>query len=505
MAPGTLAPEQPKRPPLKIVALIAVLFLASLGTAAVSNGRIVAAVAPTLAFLVVLVLWKIPLRYSMYTVIFLIMTVDTPAEPFASGLWKSPLQPIALFLMSQLKNMLPSGALVMTGFELFVWGVLLVNGWRRARGSLLDRDDYVPLPRPVIIGSWLYVSAMLLASVLGLAAGGQFRWLLWQVQRNVGLPVALFAFAAAFPSPRGYSTYMRLLAIAAHIRAVLAVVLRFKFPDVEYTTSHSDSMLFATVTCYYLCRVNAGVSRGEAQRIVLSLIVLIAGMIGNDRRLVWVQLAMALTFVALMTPRNRFKVKVARTVLTILPFALMYAAAGWNSHSGVFAPVHMLRSVVDSKSDLSSLWRDLENFNLVATFSKNPLTGTGFGIPYLLKTPMPDITNSYELEPYLPHNGVLGLWAYTGYVGYTMSSMFLLVGFFLAARASYRAPDREGKVMSLTTFCSILAYTLQCYGDLGIGSWVGICLVGPSMVFTGRLATDVGAWPRFALKPRAAR
>jgi len=59
--------------------------------------------------------------------------------------------------------------------------------------------------------------------------------------------------------------------------------------------------------------------------------------------------------------------------------------------------------------DASTRWRDWENYDLVVTFKQNPLFGSGFGHPYVEAIKLPDITKSYELEPYIPHNSVLGL------------------------------------------------------------------------------------------------
>lgn len=472
------------------------LALSTLGAVLASNGKWVAAFIPTAAFLVAYTIGKVPLRYPALVVVFLVLTVDTPAEPFGSGKYESPFMPIAQVLMTQWKSFLPSGALVMTGMDVFLIGMLLVHGYRRAIGSTLDRVGFLPLPRPLIATAWLCVAGIMLALVVGLASGGTFRWAQWQVQRNIGLPLMLLVFQATFPSPDNYRPYLKVLIVAAHIRAVLAVILRFKFPHEEYVTSHSDSMLFATVTCMYLLRLILGATPREARRIWFSLSVLIAGMIQNERRLVWVELVFSLIFLSAMTPRTRFKVQVVRTVLVIIPFFIVYCAAGWGSNSVVFAPVAMIRSVVDAETDLSSLWRDLENFNLVATFAQHPVFGNGLGVGYIIARPMPDISNLYELEPYLPHNAVLGIWAYSGYFGFTMIWMILLVGMYFAARTFRAASERDDKVAALTTFACVMIYMLQCYGDMGLGSWISVCLVSPSLALVGKMAVKVGAWPR---------
>jgi len=73
------------------------------------------------------------------------------------------------------------------------------------------------------------------------------------------------------------------------------------------------------------------------------------------------------------------KRKLARlAVYSLLPL-LLYGRVGWNSQSAVFSPVQKVRSMVDADRDASTLWRDLENFNLISTYADNPVLGSGFG------------------------------------------------------------------------------------------------------------------------------
>lgn len=477
--------------------LIGLLGVSTLALAILTNGNIVAALAPAFGFLVLYTIVKVPLRYPWLIYIALVMTLDTPAEPFAEGEYKSPLRPIAVVLSSQLKNVFPSGALIMSGLDLLIVGTLLVHAIRRAKESPLDREDYVPMPLPLFVACWLCLLGVLIPTVYGLAMGGSSRFAIWQIQRNIYLPLVLMLAQAVFPSPGNMKVYLRILVVVACIRAAIAIWLRFDYPKVEYTTSHSDSMLFGTVSCYLLIRLLHGATKGQKWLSVPVLGLLGWGMVANDRRLVWVEIGVSLAFIYFMSPWTRFKKRLAQTVLGSIPLIVGYIAAGWNSGSGVFKPVATLRSMVDSKSDGSTLWRDLENFNLVSTFKHHPVLGTGWGHPFEMAVWMPDITSMYELEPYIPHNSVVGLWAYTGYVGFTLMWLIPLIGAYIAARAYYLSQERFDRTIALTCFCSIVIYLLQCYGDMGLGSMVAVLLLGPSLAMVGKLATKVGAWPRF--------
>ncbi len=122
------------------------------------------------------------------------------------------------------------------------------------------------------------------------------------------------------------------------------------------------------------------------------------------------------------------------------------------------------------------------------------MAGTGWGHPFEMAVELPDVVSQYELEPYLPHNSVLGIWAYTGYIGFTALWMLLAVGLYFCARA-YRSATQPGdRITALTCFATIMVYVVHCYGDMALGSWTSIFLVALSLTFAGKLAVSTGAW-----------
>src|SRR5262249_2264927 len=111
---------------------------------------------------------------------------------------------------------------------------------------------------------------------------------------------------------------------------------------------------------------------------------------------------------------------------------------GWNSSSQVFAPVQTIRSVLDSKADASTFWRDIENLNLIYTLGEHPLLGPGWGHQYEEFLKLPDISANFAAYRYHPHNGVLGLLSFAGLAGFSGMWAMLVVAVFLGVR-SYRA------------------------------------------------------------------
>jgi O-antigen ligase len=253
-------------------------------------------------------------------------------------------------------------------------------------------------------------------------------------------------------------------------------------------------MLFASAFCLVVMLLLSGMG----QRCALALPLLLGGMIANNRRVVWVELAAGLAVVYALSPRTPAKRAVTRAAARVLPIVLLYCAAGWSSGSGVFAPVRVVRSVVDSRVDRSTEWRDWENYNMCYTLGQHPLFGTGYGHGYEEVVKLADVSQGYSLYRYAPHNSILGLWAYGGLVGFMALWSMLAVAIFFAARAARHATEPIDRAAAVSAVAAILVYVVHCYGDMGLGTWASVCTAGPALAFAGRLAVSTGAWPKRA-------
>src|SRR6185369_18002177 len=91
----------------------------------------------------------------------------------------------------------------------------------------------------------------------------------------------------------------------------------------------------------------------------------------------------------------------------LAPLTLIYILIGWSSTNGaLFKPVRIIRSAVDSESDASTQWRDVENYDLLYTIRQFPIFGAGYGHGFWEVMPLPAV--DYQLELFIPHNSVLG-------------------------------------------------------------------------------------------------
>lgn len=468
---------------------VGVVGLATLGAAL--TGMPALAALPILGAGVVAFLLRAPLRIPTLTLLFLGLVLDNPAD---IGPWQSPLFPLGELLLTQLKKLIPIDALVVTGMDAALGVLLLLHFHRRLKGEPVDSHPYVPVPRALIASCLLAIGAVIFAWLFGLATGGDFKWSLWQLMQMLHMPYVTLAFAILLPGPKVAQTLGGIYVAAAVIKAVIVIVLSRIYTDADFLTSHQDSILFATGSVYLAIQL---LERPKVKVLMLNLLiqpVIFLGMHFNDRRLVWVQLALALAVSFLITDWSWIKFRLARLGLACVPLMIMYVAVGWNtSGTGVFKPVGTLKSMADSKTDDSTLWRDIENFNLHDTLSGNPITGTGLGHAFNEVIALPDVTSVYPLEPYVPHNSMLGLWAYTGYIGFTTWWMLLVLMSYFALRGYRHTRDPAYRTATMLTPAVLLIYMVQAYGDIGLGVWHALLIVGSSAVVSAKIAVSEGA------------
>jgi hypothetical protein len=496
---------------LALPALFLLLVTLTVACVVVGDGDLILAVTPAVVFGVVVAAWKLPLRWPLLVTTFLALTLENPSDQPACGQWKSPFYDVGATLLIHLNVTLPYKALVFSGLDIILVYLFVVAAVRYLTGSRVDGPRGAESAGPMRWFAGLTLAGAAWMWVYGMARGdADVANSLWQVQRVAYLPILVFLFQMAFRGPGDTAALGKVIVAAACLKSSLALYIRATVapppgePSLLYATTHADSMLFAVAFCAVLALL---IHRHGGKRLFLLAVVLpllIAGMVANGRRLAWVELAAGVVTVVALTPWSSTKRTAVRAAVAGSPLFLAYAMVGWNSASALFGPVRTLRSVVDSKADPSTLWRDLENYNLFYTLRHNPVLGTGYGHGYVEMISLPDVSSAYALYRFLPHNSILGLWAYGGLVGFTALWAMPVVGLFLAARAYWHAVTVDDRTAALTAVSIIVVYLVYCYGDLGLGTWTSVFTVAPAFAIASKLAVATGAWPSRAraLQPR---
>jgi O-antigen ligase len=471
--------------------------LATVAAVLVGGGNIVLAVAPSLLAVVLGAIWIAPLRVTLMVLLALSWCLEAPADIWANGRLHTPWEMLGRLLWAKLNLVIPFSPLVVTGFDCVALLLFVVVVYRHVQKSTIDRVGWVDTPAPLSSFAWLSIAAVLWMALVGLAQGGSFRFVLWQCVRWLYLPILYALMRQGLRGPQDATLVAKVVLGAGLFKAAEAIALRFKFPSIElmsHATSHHDSVLFATCVAILAALLLEMPTNRNLRLFVFLSPVYLWAMVANNRRLVWVELSIVAVFFWVVTPKLPFKRRLARMAIFSAVPLLLYSGLGWNSQSALFAPVQKLRSVVDANRDASTLWRDLEDFDLIFTYVENPILGRGFGHPFIEKVRLPDVTADYELEPYIPHNSVLGLWAFGGLLGFSLLWALFPVGVFFTVRAYNWAKTPLERVTALGAAAVQVCYIMQGYGDLGFGTWGPVFTVAAAYALVGKICVANGAW-----------
>jgi hypothetical protein len=485
-----------------VKALFGLAMFLTIGATLIDSGALGWMVAFPVLGMLVYCMTQVPLRYPLFVLAFCAVTLENPNETPAYGQWQSPLHRLGALLLMHLNNTLGPRWMFFSGMDLMLGTLVLVALYRKYTRSPVDRIGHLPTPKPLIQLAFVSFAGTAFVWIYGLMRGGENGWALWQIDRVVYLPLVFLLFQFGLRGPKDIGALAKVLVSAAILKAFVAMYVTYTVqlpPDpytgdtrLPYATTHHDSMLFADAVAMLVALILERCGKKYVRWALIILPILFIGMWANNRRLVWVEVAIVFVTTYFLTPPNPAKRFIKRAMYFIIPVLIGYLAAGWESKSPVFKPVQVIRSVVDPQTDASSMWRELENYNLVSTIRGQPIMGMGYGHPFWEIVPLPEI--AYPLERYCPHNSILGLWAYAGYFGYTAMTMLWVVGVYFGIRAYLAAKAPLQKAAALTCFGAVCVYLVHCFGDLGLGMWTGVWTVGPALALAGKLAVANGQW-----------
>jgi hypothetical protein len=473
-----------------------------------SNGHPLAAVLPIVGAATVWAIVKSPVRSTLFVLFFLGLSTDRPGD--GNGMWTSSFVQIGALIHHNLSNTLPVAYafLKLNGLTFVLLLLLVVRLHRQRTGQVLDLPGAVPAVPPMNWALYLSGGTLVWLVAWGLLNGGNIEMAKVQVQVMLPLLLTTYLLMPSLKVGRDYRTLGSIVVTAACCKAVMALWIRQVLPaatidkfgvsrEVEFATSHGDSLLFASAMLILFVPLIFEPRRRHIRRFLFIAPVIVAGLIANDRRLAWVQLMVGIGLALIMNPRSWMSRKLIRGTVLASPVLAVYIVAGWNLPPRVFRPVHTLKSMVsierlDGTVDRSTLFRDVENYNLIYTFQQHPF-GLGFGHPFLTPVANDDMSGFVEYQ-YLPHNSLLGLMGFAGGLGFLGLFAPLVVALFLAARGQRLTKRPEEAMAAAVAVGNIAAYLMHIWGDIGFTESTSIFTVGASYAIAGQVAVSSGAW-----------
>lgn len=290
---------------------------------------------------------------------------------------------------------------------------------------------------PLLLPMLAFGGMILMGEFISVLTGGDFKITLWEIRPLLYLILLYVLAVNTMREPRHVRLLLWLVVIAVGLRYLDAMVRYYILmpPNVRASAStvleHEDTLF--VVVIFGLLAVAALVRRALSRRLFFALIVLapFAALVMeiNKRRAAYLCLmVLALTFVPILWSLFSRPEQRRRLAFILIASALIlgtYTAAFWNSYGRLGGPAQLVRSLVEpnERDAASNLYRVQENANLNYTITSSPITmfaGVGFGKPMQIVSPMVDLTATWPLQLYMPHNNMLWIWMRMGMLGFVI-------------------------------------------------------------------------------------
>jgi hypothetical protein len=376
-------------------------------------------------------------------------------------------------------------------FDILMLIVLISSSGKRAGSARITA--------PMKSALFVLLTTTLVWFVYGLARGGQFRFASWQTYLILSTVLVSFSLASVFRTPADFAGLAKWIMAAGFYHALMCWISYFTWArslvgaSGAFLTGHGDTITW--VVSILVLIVNAFDRRSTATtlRNVALILFLLGAIQFNSRRLAWVSLGMGVAILYAVFPPGAAKRSLNRLALLGIPVVILYVVVGWGSSARIFLPLRSL-STVTTQEDGSTLARNAENLGLIATANYgNPALGTGWGNPYVFLTMKYDISG-FELWRYVPHNGILGLLAFTGVLGFAGFWLAFPTAVFFNARVARMSRDPKARNVALVGCAQMVVSANQFYGDMGIFTLESMYVLAIAYAIAMRLPNAAGAW-----------
>ena len=385
----------------------------------------------------------------------------------------------------------------------FYMGILLIV----ASSKKPPKDVKGGVVRPMRSALLLAAGTIALWFILGIARGGDARAASWQTYLLFAAVLYAFTVATVARTTETWLLIAKAIVAAAMYRAIMCWIFYLLYirtlqvmPFPEYLTSHDDTVLWVVALVILGLNVLDAVTRHAKLVAGICVPIIIMAIQFNTRRLAWVSLIAGVIMVYALLPAGRVKRRVNRYILIAAPMIALYVIIGWGRTERMFKPLAAFATVT-THEDASTKARNVENLGLIQTVvSTNMWTGTGFGHRYVEVSNKYSIAELFELWPYVPHNGLLGLFAYTGLLGVAGFWLAFPTAMFLNARVARLANDRVERTVGIVAAAQMVICANQLYGDMGLFSPKTMYLLATSYAVALRLPVQAGVWTAAAPK-----
>jgi O-antigen ligase len=363
-----------------------------------------------------------------------------------------------------------SNSLTITPFELTLVWALAFTAYRNL--STIGRPfRSEPLLRPLM----LLLAIVVFAFLLGVSRGGDSRVAIYEARPLLYIPLVYLLVTNVC---RTFADYRRMYWAALAgivIQSILSLKHILRLPhnlraSVDTLNEHGSAIGMNLVfTMTILAFAFRGVPRLVRFTLLLACIPVLWIYLLSQRRAAIVALGAAMIlFACMLFWRQR------QTFVKVVPIAALlivaYLGAFWHSTSSAGFPAQAVKTVIApnsvSASDKSSdQYRKIENFDLHITIRTSPITGLGFGRPFLRPIQLADIS-SFQFNQYLSHNSFLYVWVRLGFLGFVTVLYLFGRTLMLGADRVRRANPGLDLLVAANAVIFVVMYAVFIYLDV---------------------------------------
>ncbi len=151
----------------------------------------------------------------------------------------------------------------------------------------------------------------------------------------------------------------------------------------------------------------------------------------------------------------------APVLLVIFFLHILYSGGNNASLSGI-----VVHALANKSANID--YREIENFNLYFSIINNPVLGLGYGRPFPVILPMPDISFVFKLYDLIPHNSALYLWAFAGPMGMAGLGVAMVVPLIACVRLIKFSRRDDATMIAFVCFTLVIGWFCFVYFDMGI-------------------------------------
>jgi hypothetical protein len=322
----------------------------------------------------------------------------------------------------------------------------------------------------------LFFGMLVFGMVRGQLGSGLFNYAVWEVRFVLSMIVCYVIAANVIRTRKDVREFLSVFFVIAAMFGIEAVYRRSVFIEAgllgeaqEFWYAHEDVIFWAGLMLLVVTQQVFGAPRW--QRLLGPPLALLTGyaLLVSERRAGMISVIIAfmvLSFIFMVVKRKAFFLLCGPLILC----GAIYLPLFWNATGPMAQPARAIRSIndPDPRDAQSNMSRVLELINIRATIASDPFAGIGFGRPYLLVVPIPDIS-FFQLWQYETHHNILWIWLKTGMAGFIL--FWCLLGSGLSRAASYvrRMKEPELRTFALLAVIGIVSSIVYCYVDLGFG------------------------------------